>query len=56
MRDIVDNVTLPVFGPTGIKISDSWSALWDGSIDVSLYDAGVIEYYSSWWTGSNNSV
>ena len=33
-------------------ISDSWYDLWDGAIDMSLYDAGLVYASNLWWSGS----
>jgi hypothetical protein len=44
----------PFYGPDGaVKIADNWDDLLDGSIDVSLTDAGVLPV-SSWWSGSES--
>ncbi len=53
IKDLIggDDKNLPVFGPTNIKISDSWNELWDGNIDLSLKEADITT--SSWWSGSN---
>jgi len=39
-----------VIGPGGIQIVESWASLLDGTIDVSLADAGVSTDH--WWSGS----
>jgi hypothetical protein len=37
------------------KLSDDWSGLLDGSIDISLESAGVVsEAANGWWSGSNS--
>jgi len=56
IKDLVsgDNLSLPVYGPTGIMISSSWTNLWDENIDNSLQDAGVLVGGSKWWSGSNS--
>jgi len=49
---ISEAAELPVYGPTNIKISDSWNALWDGNIDVSLKDADVLNSSEDYFTRS----
>jgi len=36
-------------------ISSDWNALWDGSIDMTLFSAGVLESGDEWWSGSVSS-
>ena len=45
VKDIIpsDNVSLPVYGPTGIQVSPTWTGLWDGNIDKSFKEAGVLQ-------------
>jgi len=43
--------TEPILGPTGIPIASNWNDLLDGSILVTLSEAGITS--SSWWSGSN---
>jgi hypothetical protein len=54
IKDIIpsDKVSLPVYGPTGILVSSTWTGMWDGSIDTSLEGGGVLEGSWYWWTGS----
>lgn len=41
------------YGPDGaVKIADSWADLLDGSIDVSLANAGVLPGGSEFWSGT----
>ncbi len=43
---------LPVQNPDKTqKIADNWADLWDGSIDVSLADAGIVT--GDYWTGAD---
>ncbi len=45
---------LPVYDYSGVNlISTSWTALWDGTIDMTLSAAGVLPGGLEWWTGSN---
>ncbi|MBN2077526.1 MAG: DUF1554 domain-containing protein [Spirochaetes bacterium] len=45
---------LPVYDQSGANIvSSSWSALWDGTIDMTLNAAGVLPAGLEWWNGSN---
>ncbi|MBC8443044.1 MAG: hypothetical protein ISR93_09260 [SAR324 cluster bacterium] len=57
IKDIIpsDKVSLPVYGPTGILVSSTWTGMWDGYIDASLEGSGVLEGSWYWWTGSNTS-
>ena len=59
VKDIIpsDNVSLPVYGPTGIQVSSTWTGLWDGNIDNSLEEAGVLggEVYTPWLSASTSS-
>ena len=57
IKDIIpsDKVSLPVYGPTGILVSSTWTEMWDGSIDTSLEGSGVLEGSYYWWTGSTSS-
>ena len=59
IKDIIpsDNVSLPVYGPTGIQVSSTWTGLWDGSIDNSLEEAGVLggSIYQNWLSASTSS-
>ena len=55
IKDIIpDNLTsLPVYGPTGVLVSSTWTGLWDGNTEASFLKAGVTgvdELY--WWSGS----
>ena len=44
---------VPIYGPDGVTlIADNWADLLDGSIKVTLEDAGVLGSSSSFWTGS----
>ena len=59
VKDIIpsDNVSLPVYGPTGIQVSSTWTGLWDGSIDNSLEEAHVLggSIYQNWFSASTSS-
>ena len=57
IKDIIpsDKASLPVYGPTGILVSLTWTGMWDGSIDSSLEGSGVLEGSYYWWTGSTYS-
>jgi len=57
IKDIIpsDKASLPVYGPTGILVSSTWTEMWDGSIDSSLEGSGVLEGSYYWWTGSTSS-
>ena len=55
IKDIIsDNLTsLPVYGPTGILVSSTWTGLWDGNTEASFLKAGVTgvdKLY--WWSAS----
>jgi hypothetical protein len=39
-----------IVGPTGITVAEYWADLLDGSIAVTLSDAGVAS--NPWWSGS----
>lgn len=46
--------SLPVLGPTGLKVADDWNDLLDGSLDMSLRAAGVLSTSENfWYSGSN---
>lgn len=56
LMDIVPSeyAGLPVEGPTGIEIRESWENIWlAGALNNSLNAAGVTA--SDWWTGTNGS-
>lgn len=46
-------VTRRIIGPTGTQIGDKWDDLLDGTIDVTLSDAGIASDH--WWSGSLSS-
>ena len=39
----------------GILVSSTWTGMWDGSIDTSLLDSGVLEASWAWWSASTSS-
>lgn len=43
-----------ITGPGLVKIADDWADLLDGTIDTTLYDAGVTGPTSFWYSGSNS--
>ena len=45
------NTSLPVISFNNSTISNSWDELWDGAIDMSLKNAGVVSS-SLWWSGT----
>ncbi len=46
---------LPVYNPDKTKkIADNWQDLMDGSIDMSLADAGILSS-GSYWTGADGT-
>jgi hypothetical protein len=56
IRDLVPSPYqgLPVVDAGGANvISSSWTLMWDGSIDMSLSNAGVLGAGAEWWNGSN---
>ena len=48
---------VPVVAPDGTVIADNWADLLDGSIDVTLNDAGVLlgNKGTPWWSGSTTA-
>jgi len=46
----------PIYGPTLIKIADSWTNLWDGTIDSTLFDAELYNDNTSnnFYTGTKS--
>lgn len=55
VRDLVPLAyqVLPVYDGTGTNlISTTWALMWDGSIDQSLSNAGVLGGGAEWWNGS----
>ncbi len=57
VRDMPSKYGVPIdrkiVGPTGIKIVDNWADLLDGSLDQSLFLAGVTDATYFWYSGSN---
>jgi hypothetical protein len=51
VRNLFASPGPPVVGPRGARIADSWASLWNGSIAISLRDAGVVDSYA-YFTGS----
>ena len=64
VKDIIpsDNVSLPVYGPTGIQVSSTWTGLWDGNIDKSFKEAGILQgttmttWFSTSFSNGNYAV
>ncbi len=50
---------IPIYGLSagGIetRMADDWIDLLDGTIDTSLYDAGVLPVDTDWWSNSNSN-
>jgi hypothetical protein len=43
----------PIYSASGKKIADNWADLLDGSIDMTLEQAGVVTTTQFWYSGSN---
>lgn len=56
IRDMPSNYSTPtdreIRGPTHIKLADDWADLLDGTVDVTLFAAGILDD-SFWYSGSD---